>query len=145
MRVGARVAQTKTLEPVVETDAWCNATSVCEQVWRTVGDLSTDIFVVSPALTGPLHSLTSDIDGAVAAAEVRLKAVLDELRTHGVAARGSVGDEDPLLAIADALGEFSPTQILVVTTDPTHQNWRERHIRKRVAAFGLPVSYAQVA
>lgn len=51
---------------LVVADAWCDAAGVCEHVWRTVGDLSADVFVVSPALTGRLHSLTSDIDGAVA-------------------------------------------------------------------------------
>jgi hypothetical protein len=45
---------------------------------------------ISPALTGRLHSLASDLDGAVAAAEMRLNEVLDELRDSGIAARESV-------------------------------------------------------
>jgi hypothetical protein len=96
-----------------------------------------------PALTGRLRSIASDIDGAVATADQRLKAVLGELRSAGFAARGSVGDEDPLLAIEDTLREFTPTKILIVTSDSSHENWRERHIRQRVAALGLPVKFVQ--
>jgi hypothetical protein len=123
-------------------DAWCDAKSVCDAVAQEI-EHPAKVFVVSPALTGRLQSLASDIDGAVAAAEQRLKAVLDELRSAGFAARGSVGDEDPLLAIEDTLREFTPTEILIVTSDSSHENWRERHIRQRVAALGLPVRFVQ--
>jgi pimeloyl-ACP methyl ester carboxylesterase len=115
---------------------------VCEAVAQEI-EQPAKVFVVSPALTGRLRSLASDIDGAVAAAEQRLKAVLCELRSAGLAARGSVGDEDPLLAIEDTLREFTPTEILIVTSDSSHENWRERHIRQRVAALGLPVRFVQ--
>jgi hypothetical protein len=123
-------------------DAWCDAKSVCEAVAQEIGHPA-KVFVVSPALTGRLQSLASDIDGAVAAAEQRLKAVLGELRSAGFAVRGSVGDEDPLLAIEDTLREFTPAKILIVTSNSSHENWRERHIRQRVAALGLPVSFVQ--
>jgi hypothetical protein len=123
-------------------DAWCDAKSVCDAVAQEIGHPA-KVFVVSPALTRRLRSLASDIDGAVAAAEQRLKAVLGELRSAGFAARGSVGDEDPLLAIEDKLREFTPTEILIVTSDSSHENWRERHLRQRVATRGLPVRFAQ--
>jgi hypothetical protein len=129
-------------ELLLVADAWCDAKSVCDAVAQEI-EHRANVFVVSPALTGRLQSLASDIDGAVAAAEQRLKAVLDELRSAGFAARGSVGDEDPLLAIEDTLREFTPTEILIVTSDSSHQNWRERHIRERVAALGLPVRFVQ--
>jgi hypothetical protein len=123
-------------------DAWCEAKSVCEAVAQEI-EQPAKVFVVSPALTGRLRSIASDIDGAVATADQRLKAVLGELRSAGCAARGSVGDEDPLLAIEDTLREFTPTKILIVTSDSSHENWRERHIRQRVAALGLPVKFVQ--
>lgn len=124
-------------------DAWCDAKSMCTHVSDAIRDRPANVFVVSPALTGRLHSLVSDIDGAIAAAGVRLNAVLDELRAAGVAAEGSVGDEDPLLAIKDSLYEFPATEILVVT-DSSHQNWRERHVIERLTALGLPFSFVQV-
>lgn len=124
-------------------DAWCDAKSMCKHVSDAILDRPANVFVVSPALTGRLHSLASDIDGAIAAAEVRLNAVLDELHASGVAAEGSVGDEDPLLAIKDSLYEFSATEILVVT-DSSHYNWRERHVRERLSALDLPFSFVQV-
>jgi hypothetical protein len=91
--------------------------SVCEAVAQEI-EHPAKVFVVSPALTGRLQSLASDIDGAVAAAEQRLKAVLGELRSAGFTARGSVGDEDPLLAIEDTLREFTPAKILIDTQAP---------------------------
>jgi hypothetical protein len=129
-------------ELLLVADGWCDAKGVCDAVAQEIGHPA-NVFVVSPALTGRLQSLASDIDGAVAAAGQRLEAVLDELRSAGFAVRGSVGDEDPLLAIEDALREFMPTEILIVTNDCSHENWRERHIRQRVAALGLPVRFAQ--
>ena len=133
----------QTLSLLLVADAWCDAKSMCKHVSSAILDRPANVFVVSPALTGRLHSLASDIDGAIAAAEVRLNAVIDELRASGVAAEGSVGDEDPLLAIKDSLHEFPATEILVVT-DSSHQNWRERHAGERLAALGLPFSVVQV-
>jgi hypothetical protein len=124
-------------------DAWCDAKSMCKHVSDAILDRPANVFVVSPALTGRLHSLASDIDGAIAAAEVRLNGVLDELHAAGVGAEGSVGDEDPLLAIKDSLHDFPATEILVVA-DSSHYNWRERHVSERLSALGLPFSFVQV-
>jgi hypothetical protein len=123
-------------------DAWHDAKSVCEAVAQEVGHRA-NVFVLTPALTGRLQSLASDIDGAVSAAEQRLMEVAGELRSAGFTVRGSVGDEDPLLAIEDTLREFTPTKILIVTSDSSHENWRERDIRERVGSLGLAVSFVR--
>ena len=103
------------------------------------------VFVISPALTGRLHTLVSDIDQEYAAAERRLNDVLAQLRERGYIASGRVGDQDPLLAIKDALFFFRPDQILVVTTAATDETWRERKLVERATDLGLPVSCVRVA
>jgi hypothetical protein len=140
----AREPLPRTTSLLLVADAWCDGKSMCKFVSDAILDRRATVFVVSPALTGWLHSFVSDIDGAIAAAELRLNAVLDELHAAGVAAEGSVGDEDPLLAIEDSLHDFPATEILVVT-DSSQQNWRERHVSERLAALGLPFTFVHVS
>jgi hypothetical protein len=135
----------ETVQMLVVADTWCDASTACDEVWRSIGERQGTIFVVSPALAGRLHSLVSDTDHELAAAEARLKSVLMQLREHGHVAGGTVGDEDPLVAIGDALRQFPAEEILVVTTTATDQNWRERGLFERATGLGLPVSCVLVA
>ena len=135
----------QTIQLLVVADTWCDTRSVCDQVWQTIEDRRQGrIFVVSPALTGRLHSLVSDIDHELAAAERRLNGVLAELHEHGFAANGRVGDEDPVIAIEDVLLQFVTKHILVVTTPASAENWRERRLLERASAFGIPLACVQV-
>jgi hypothetical protein len=134
----------ETIQLLVVADTWCDAQNACDEVWRTVGDRQGEVFVVSPALTGRLHTLVSDIDHELAAAEQRLNEVLMQLRERGYIARGRVGDEDPVLAIKDALYQFPADEILVVTTQATEEKWGERRLLERTKALGLPVSCVRV-
>jgi hypothetical protein len=65
-----------------------------------------EVLVVAPALNSAVRHWASDEDGARAAAQQRLKRSLAQLEGYGVAARGEVGDGDPLQAIEDALRTF---------------------------------------
>ncbi len=76
-----------------------------------VGDA--DVFVVAPALNSRLRHWLSDDDGARRTAAERLAACLDRLERVGVHANGSVGDADPLQAIADALPTFAADEIVI--------------------------------
>jgi hypothetical protein len=73
---------------------------------RARGNGSAEVHVVSPALNSRLRHWISDVDQARHAAEDRLAKCLGRLREAGLDARGSVGDSDPLQAIADALHFF---------------------------------------
>ena len=91
-----------TIQLLVVADTWCDAEQACEEVWENLREERGKVFVISPALTGRLHTLVSDIDHEYAAAERRLNDVLAQLRERGYIASARIGDQDPLLAIKDA-------------------------------------------
>jgi hypothetical protein len=105
----------------------------------------TAVLVVSPALNSRVRTWTSDEDSARETAQRRLDASLERLSEIGVAARGEIGDGDPVLAVEDALRSFPADEILVSTHPPGRSNWLERGvvgaIRER---FDLPVTHVVV-
>lgn len=98
--------------------------------------------VVAPMLTTRLQSWTSDIDAAAISADERMRAIVESIQTAGQrASRGTVGDEDPLQAIADALAIFPADWLILAVRTPDTQNRRERRLGERARArFGLPVT-----
>ena len=115
-----------------------------EIVHRTEG-ADADVLVVCPALNSPLRHWTSDEDGARANAHERLERSLVALAEEGVAARGEVGDADPLQAMEDALRTFGADEIIISTHPPGRSNWLEKeviaHARER---FDLPITHVVV-
>lgn len=63
--------------------------------------------IVAPALNSRLRHYLSDSDGAAAAAQERLEVALEQLRSNGITAEGTVGDADPFVAVTDALHAFA--------------------------------------
>ena len=103
------------------------------------------VLVVCPALNSQVRHWASDEDGARAAAQERLDASLAQLRGYGVAARGEVGDGDPLQAIEDALRTFGADEIVISTHPEGRSNWLERNVvgsaRER---FDVPITHVVV-
>lgn len=101
-----------------------------------------EVRVVAPMLTGRLQSWVSDIDGAASAADERMSAIVGSIGASGQpAARGHVGDEDPLQAVADALAVFPADALILAVHTPDIANWRERAFGAKVRErFGLPVT-----
>jgi hypothetical protein len=101
-----------------------------------------EVRVVGPTLTSRLQSWTSDIDAAATSADDRVRAIVESIQTTGQrASRGSVGDEDPLQAIADALAVFPADALILAVHTPATQNRRERRLGERARArFKLPVT-----
>lgn len=101
-----------------------------------------EVRVVAPTLTSRLQSWTSDIDAAASSADERVRAIVESIQTTGQrASKGSVGDEDPLQAIADALAVFPADALILAVHTPDTQNRRERQLGERVRArFNLPVT-----
>jgi hypothetical protein len=95
-----------------------------------------DVYVVAPTLTTRLQSLTGEIDRARLSADDRLRTVFDHMYASGLESRGTVGDEDQVTAIADALDGFDADLILLRLHAPGSQdeNWRERRLAKWVRA-----------
>src|SRR3954447_24349015 len=105
-----------------------------------------EVLVVAPALNSRLRHWTSDVDGAVAAARDRVGVAVDALRDRGVAARGEVGDADPMIAIEDALVGFPADELIVATHPPGHSNWLERRLIERARRrFDLPLLHVESA
>jgi hypothetical protein len=103
------------------------------------------VLVVAPALNSPLKTWTSDEDQARARAQERLDASLARLRDAGVAARGEIGDGDPLQAIEDALRTFGAEEIIISTHPEGRSHWLEQGVvsgaRER---FAVPVTHVVV-
>jgi hypothetical protein len=104
-------------------------------------DEAEEVYVVAPTLTTWLQSLAGDIDRARVSADERLHTVFDHMHASGLAPHGTVGDEDQVAAIADALAEFDADLIVLRLHVPgsPEENWREHRVAKRVRShFGVP-------
>jgi GABA permease len=63
----------------------------------------------------------------------------------GIVARGEVGSESPLEAIADALARFAADEIVVATTPSDRTNRLEDHVTERARElYEQPVSHLVV-
>ena len=108
-------------------------------------DVREEVLVVTPALNSPLRHWVSDEDGARAAAQERLDTSLAQLAASGVAARGEVGDGDPIQAIEDALRTFGADEIIISTHPPGRSNWLERGVVERARErFAVPITHVVV-
>jgi hypothetical protein len=108
-----------------------------------VGD--PEVFVVAPALNPRLRHWLSDDDGARRTAAERLAACLDRLARIGVHANGSVGDADPLQAIADALPTFAADEIVIAAHPDRSHDLADRLAARAAERFALPILRAQEA
>ena len=103
------------------------------------------VLVVCPALNSQVRHWASDEDGARAAAQQRLDASLAQLRGYGIAARGEVGDGDPLQAIEDALRTFGADEIVISTHPEGRSNWLERNVVGAAKErFDVPITHVVV-
>jgi hypothetical protein len=87
---------------------------------------TTEILIVAPALNSRLRFWVSDVDRARRAAEARLRLSLAGLGGEGIEAAGSIGDSEPLQAIADGLRVFAADEIVLVT-HPEEEAHRVEH------------------
>lgn len=116
-----------------------------ELIGRRATGVREDVLVVCPALNSKLHTWTSDEDAARAAAQARLDASLDRLRGEGIAARGEIGDGDPLQALEDALRVFPADEIVISTHPPGRSHWLERGVVDQARLrFDVPVTHVVV-
>ena len=126
-----------------------NETVRGEELLSTISTLAlserTQFLVVCPALNSRLKTFTSDEDPAREAAQARLDVTLARLSSVGIAARGEVGDGDPLVAVDDVVRTFGPNEIVISTHPPGRSNWLERGIVESVRArYDVPVTHVVV-
>ncbi len=116
-----------------------------EHLHARADGIDANILVVAPALNTRLRHLFADVDKAREEAEVRLKGSIESLRAEGIAARGAVGDSDPVRAIEDALFEFEADEIVISTHPPDRSNWLEKKTVERAREkFSQPITHIVV-
>ena len=125
---------------VVTSEILSDANEVPESI-RPLLDEAEEIYVIAPTLTTWLQWLATDVDHARVSADERLQTVFDHMHAKGLAPAGTVGDENQVTAIADALAKFDADLIVLRLHAPgsESENWREHRIAKQVRGhFDLP-------
>jgi hypothetical protein len=74
-----------------------------------------EVLVLAPARIGFLDRWASDLEGARRQAQRNLVITVASLAKAGVAAEARVGDEDLVQAVEDVVGEYSATEVILVT------------------------------
>jgi hypothetical protein len=90
---------------------------------RDAGGDDAELDVLVPVIASRSHHLASDVDRERAEARRRLEASLAWAAEQGFAAKGEVGDPDPLLAIEDELRDFGVDEIVFVTHPLERRSW----------------------
>jgi GABA permease len=136
-------------EPAKRVLVLANETVVAEELLhelRVIDDRGkAQYFVCVPA--NPVDTGQAEYKGAVylwdatqAAAQERLDYTLSALRSDGLEADGTLGDYRPLRALADAVAEFSPDQIVISTLPPESSVWlRDSVVDKARTLYDVPV------
>ncbi len=77
-----------------------------------------EMLLVAPASQGKLDRWATDVVKARAEAQRKLVVSVAALGKANLTARASVGDDDPVLAVEDALHEFAASEVILVTGPP---------------------------
>ncbi len=130
---------------LVIVDESCPVDALCRSLLARTRGRALQAYVVAPALVSPVHYLDSDVDAAVETARGRLDATLRAFESAGLPACGTVGSENPLEAISDALVTFPADEIVVATPPTVLSNWLEHGVVTRAQAlFEQPVTHLVV-
>jgi hypothetical protein len=112
---------------------------------RLLLDAAAEILVVAPSLPTRVDWITSDTDRAKVQADQRLRAVLGQLGELGVEAQGTIGSDEPLEALEDAIRSFGPDHLLIAIRTEAKAGWQERALLEDIQQrFGLPMTVFQV-
>lgn len=123
----------------------CGNPALCAEV-RAHAAAGAEVLVVAPVLSSPLHRWTSDEVEDRALAEARLEESIGCLRRSGLRVRGTLGDADPVQAIADALFGFSAQEIVICLEEPERPHWLGKGVVERARErFQVPVTELDVA
>lgn len=103
-----------------------------EEIRRRGNGDGVQLRLVVPAVEeSSFRHMLGDVDPAARRAEQRLETSLHELSSHGVAAEGSIGDPDPVLAAQDALREEGADEILIFERTESQARWFEDGLFER--------------
>ncbi|HUK45197.1 MAG TPA: hypothetical protein VLV28_07875 [Gaiellaceae bacterium] len=130
-----------TLRLLIVADTRCEGTTLCEAAQRALAGRTGEVLVVAPVLASPLHFLTDAEDAESEDARVRLTEALQALTRLGIPAQGTLGSDDPLEAIGDALTGFPANEILLAAPEQGRRSWLERDLEHKARhVYGVHVS-----
>ncbi len=117
-----------------------------EEIRGRCAERRSEILVVTPALVSSRAShWASDVDEAIELARQRMELSLLAIQGVGLKAKGEIGDDDPNVAIEDALRVFSADEILISTHPPERSRWLERGVVDRAREqIDLPIVHVVV-
>ena len=110
-------------------------------------DIASDaeVLVVAPALNSRKRFLLADPDPAIERAEAVQEETVERLDEEGIDAAGDTGEEDPLLALQDALTTFPADEVVLFTHSGGKQNWLEEGLVDEAGTrFDVPVRHLVV-
>lgn len=106
----------------------------------TAASGSVTLDVLAPVLASRAHYWASDVDRERADARRRLEASLAWAEEQGFAARGEVGDADPLAAIEDELRDFGADEVIIATPAGERRSWlADRMLTHLAQELDVPV------
>jgi hypothetical protein len=100
--------------------------SVAERLRPRLDGRGAEVLVVVPALAATLEALTGAVDDRRGEAARAAETIAARLADSGVQARGTVGADEPMLAVEDALREFGADEVVLVEDGPLLERARER-------------------
>jgi hypothetical protein len=106
---------------------------------------SAEVLVVAPALNSKKRFFLADPDPAIERAETVQEETVERLDEGGIDAAGDTGEEDPLLALQDALVTFEADEIVLFTHASGKRNWLEDGLVEQAEErFDAPVRHMVV-
>lgn len=118
---------------------------VRREIERRAAGRHTQTMVVVPALAGSrFEQAAGEVDEAIAHADEHREPAAEEAMDAGarLVTEPRIGDSDPILAIEDALREFSAQEILIVTRPAEEADWMEEDLFDRARErFRLPIAH----
>src|SRR3954462_14508322 len=104
-----------------------------------------EVLVVAPALNTKKRFFLADPDPAIERAEAVQEETVERLDEGGIDAAGDTGEEDPLLALQDALVTFEADEVVLFTHSGGEQNWLEEGVVDEAQGrFDVPVRHLTV-
>src|SRR6476661_8438015 len=82
-----------------------------------------EVLVVAPALNSKKRFFLADPDPAIERADAVQEETVERLGEGGIDAAGGTGEEDPLLALQDALVTYDADEIVLFTHSGGKRNW----------------------
>ncbi len=104
-----------------------------------------EVLVVAPALNSRKRFFLADPDAAIERADEVQTETVERLDEEGIDAAGDTGEEDPMLALQDALVTFEADEIVLFVHAGGKQNWLEEGlVDEAKGRFDVPVRHLVV-